>query len=49
MNAEANIPVGSAPQAEHAKLLNTGFEGLVPFIERSQELRQTLVRPHREP
>ena len=44
MNAEANIPVGSAPQAENAKLLNSGFEGLIPFIERSQDLRQTLVR-----
>ena len=45
MNMDANMPVeGSTPQSENAALLNRGFEGLQPFLAKSLELRQALVR-----
>lgn len=44
MNVDANISAVKTTSAETANLLNLGFEGLTPFIERSKELRQTLVR-----
>lgn len=45
MNVDANIAgsdVGLG--AQNANLLSRGFEGLSPFLERSRELRQALVR-----
>ena len=44
MNFDANISAAETTSAETANLLNLGFEGLEPFIGKSKELRQTLVR-----
>ncbi len=44
MNVDANITAGAATASEGANLLDQGFEGLTPFLERSRGLRQTLVR-----
>ena len=45
MNMDANLPMEvSAPQSEDGALLNRGFEGLQPFLAKSRELRQALVR-----
>jgi len=44
MNLDANISATGIPQAANAELLNHGFEGLAPFLQKSQELRQVLVK-----
>ena len=44
MNVDANISAENVPAAESVNLLSLGFEGLVPFTNKSKELRQTLVR-----
>ncbi|NNE81075.1 MAG: hypothetical protein HKN18_12475 [Silicimonas sp.] len=44
MNVDANISAGASPGTENAELLSLGFESLQPFIQRSLDLRQTLVR-----
>ena len=45
MNMDANMPTeSSAAESENAALLNRGFEGLQPFLAKSRELRQALVR-----
>lgn len=45
MNVDANIAGSNVGLgAQNAKLLSRGFEGLAPFLERSRELRQALVR-----
>lgn len=44
MNVDANISVEPVAETESAGLLSLGFEELGPFIEKSKELRQTLVR-----
>ena len=44
MNVDANISTVVSPSVESDNLLSLGFEGLGPFIAKSQELRQTLVR-----
>ena len=44
MNVDANISTVASPSVERDNLLGLGFEGLGPFIQKSQELRQTLVR-----
>lgn len=45
MNMDVNMPTeSSAPQSENAALLARGFEGLEPFLAKSRELRQALVR-----
>ena len=45
MNADRNITVkGAKSEAGNARLLTRGFEGLNPYLEKSLELRQALVR-----
>ena len=45
MNVETGImEQGAAPAVGNADLLGRGFEGLEPFLRRSKELRQTLVK-----
>ena len=45
MNADTNIAAeGATPAAGNAQLLSRGFEGLQPFLQKSMELRQALVR-----
>ena len=44
MNVDANITAGAATASEGTKLLDHGFEGLQPFLDRSLALRQALVR-----
>lgn len=45
MNADTTIAAeGAKPQAGNAHLLARGFEGLKPFLEKSMDLRQALVR-----
>lgn len=45
MNEETNIAAaGGNPAGGNASLLNRGFEGLGPFLDKSKELRQALVR-----
>ena len=44
MNVDANIVTGAAATSDRANLLSQGFEGLGPFLDRSRELRQALVR-----
>ena len=45
MNADTKImEQGSAPTSGNAKLLGRGFEGLEPYLKKSRDLRQVLVR-----
>ncbi len=44
MNVDANIQTGAAPASDSANLLEQGFEGLQPFLKKSKDLRQALVR-----
>ncbi len=44
MNVDANIVTGAAATSKEINLLSQGFEGLSPFLARSRELRQALVR-----
>ncbi len=44
MNLDANIEAAGVPKAANAELLNLGFEGLGPFLAKSKDLRQTLVK-----
>ncbi len=44
MNVDANIVTGAAATSDRSDLLSQGFEGLGPFLKRSRELRQALVR-----
>ncbi len=44
MNVDTKITAESSPSVGQPDLLSLGFEGLEPFIGRSKELRQTLVR-----
>jgi GTP-binding protein EngB required for normal cell division len=45
MNADTNIAAeGSLPADGNAQLLARGFEGLQPYLKKSLELRQALVR-----
>ncbi|MEM6566697.1 MAG: dynamin family protein [Pseudomonadota bacterium] len=44
MNVDANIVTGAAAASDRTHLLSQGFEGLAPFLSRSRELRQALVR-----
>ena len=44
MNVDAKIVTGAAATSDRANLLSQGFEGLGPFLQKSRELRQTLVR-----
>lgn len=45
MNADMNIAAeGSGPAVGNAQLLARGFEGLEPYLKKSLELRQALVR-----
>ena len=45
MNADRNITVkGAKSEAGNARLLTRGFEGLNPYLKKSLELRQALVR-----
>lgn len=44
MNVDANITAVGKPASESANLLSQGFEGLGPYLAKSRDLRQTLVR-----
>ena len=45
MNADTKfMEQGSAPTSGNAKLLGRGFEGLEPYLKKSRDLRQVLVR-----
>lgn len=45
MNIDTKIADnGSRPETENANLLGRGFEGLAPFLQKSRDLRQALVR-----
>lgn len=44
MNVDANIVTEAAATSKSATLLTQGFEELTPFLKRSRELRQALVR-----
>ncbi len=44
MNVDANTVTGAAATSETARLMGQGFEDLEPFLNRSRELRQALVR-----
>ena len=44
MNVDAKIVTGAAATSSQINLLSQGFEGLSPFLARSRELRQALVR-----
>ena len=44
MNVDANIKASAQPASRSANLLSQGFEGLAPYLEKSRDLRQALVR-----